>query len=141
MNRTFHYHVSPLNWIAVIGVAAAALFFLWNRTAGGTIAGFLLIMADVSMIERIIHTTYTFTDDGMLSICKGRFSRTRSIPVNEITMARKTRITFLMVRYVLIEYGPGKLTSAMPTDEDGFISELHCRQKEVDKLIFDNEKD
>lgn len=141
MNRTYHHHVSPLNWAAVVFVAAAALCFLWNRSAGGAVVGFLLVITGMMMIERMIHTAYTFTDDGALSISRGRFSCRLDIPLNEITMARSVRMRLLPVRYVLIEYGPGRLTSAQPGDEQGFISELRRRQKAADKKLFDNEED
>ena len=68
MNRTFHYRVSLLNYVAIVVVAAAALCMFWHRSAAGAVAGLALMMAVVLMVERIVHTAYVFTADGMLVI-------------------------------------------------------------------------
>ncbi|MDO4161347.1 MAG: hypothetical protein Q4D41_12925, partial [Prevotellaceae bacterium] len=72
MNRTFHYRISWINYLTILIVASATVFFLWNRSAVNVAIGFVLMMVAVKMVERIIHTEYVFTDDGMLVIDKGR---------------------------------------------------------------------
>ena len=132
MYRTFHYRVTFAGFVAVVLTAAAAFSFLWHRTAPNVIIGFMLVFAAMLMIERMIHTEYTFTPEGMLVIRRGRFSRTLSVPVNEILRAEVVRHRLLPVRYVLIEYGAGHEVSVQPVGEDAFLRELRKRQEQFD---------
>lgn len=134
MNRTFHYRVSFLNYAAIVVVAACALFALWHRSAGNAVLGVVLMAAVVLMVERIIHTSYVFTDDGMLVVCKGRFSRTRAIRVGDIVSAEIVRAGLLPVRYVLVRYGAGREVSLQPVNDEAFISEIRRRQALVDGM-------
>lgn len=131
MNRSFHYRASWLNYSCIIVVAAAAMFSLWHRSAVNALVGFLLMGIVVLMIERIIHTVYVLTSDGHLIISRGRFSRTFSIPVNEIIRIRVVRPGLLGVRYILIEYGAGHETTVQPVNEDVFLREVRERQERI----------
>lgn len=124
--------MSLVNYIAVFIVAAAALFFFWNRSAANAVVGFLLLMAVLLMVERIIHTMYVFTADGMLVIDKGRFSRPVAIPVGDIIKATIVRPALLPVRFVAIEYGAGHVITVQPVNEEAFVDEVKRRQKEAD---------
>lgn len=130
MNRTFHYRVSLVNYLAVFIVAAAALFFFWNRSAANAVVGFLLLMAVLMMVERIIHTMYVFTADGMLVIDRGRFSRSIAIPVSDIIKVSIVRLALLPVRFVTIEYGAGRVVTVQPVNEEAFVDEIRRRQEE-----------
>lgn len=131
--------MSSLNIIAVVAVASAAFFFLWHRSAANAVAGFLLIIIGVMMVERMIHTVYVFGSDDVLTISKGRFSRSLRIPVNEILRVRKMRMGVLPVSYLLIEYGAGHITSAQPVNEEAFIREVERRQRQIDLKLNDND--
>ena len=124
MNRTFHYRVSLLNYVAIVVVAAAALCMFWHRSAAGAVAGFALMMAVVLMVERIVHTAYVFTADGMLIISKGRFSRRVAIRITDIVSVERVRAGVLGVRYVLIRYGAGREVSVQPAGEEAFVGEI-----------------
>ena len=129
MNRTFHYRVSLLNYVAIAVVAAAALCMFWHRSAAGAVAGLALMMAVVLMVERIIHTAYVFTDDGLLVVSKGRFLRPVSIRVGDIIEVKRMRMSVLPQGYVLIRYGAGHELSVQPANEDAFINEIRRRQE------------
>ncbi len=133
MNRTFHYRVSLLNYVAIAVVAAAALCMFWHRSAAGAVAGLALMMAVVLMVERIVHTAYVFTADGMLVISKGRFSRRVAIRITDIVSIERVRAGVLGVRYVLIRYGAGREVSVQPAGEEAFVGEITRRQELMER--------
>lgn len=133
MNRTFHYRVSLLNYVAIAVVAAAALCMFWHRSAAGAVAGLALMMAVVLMVERIVHTAYVFTADGMLVISKGRFSRRVAIRITDIVSVEGVRAGVLGVRYVLIRYGAGREVSVQPAGEEAFVGEITRRQELMER--------
>ena len=133
MNRTFHYRVSLLNYVAIAVVAAAALCMFWHRSAAGAVAGLALMMAVVLMVERIVHTAYVFTADGMLIISKGRFSRRVAIRITDIVSVERVRAGVLGVRYVLIRYGAGREVSVQPAGEEVFVGEITRRQELMER--------
>ena len=133
MNRTFHYRVSLLNYVAIVVVAAAALCMFWHRSAAGAVAGLALMMAVVLMVERIVHTAYVFTADGMLIISKGRFSRRVAIRITDIVSVERVRAGVLGVRYVLIRYGAGREVSVQPAGEEAFVGEITRRQELMER--------
>lgn len=132
ISRTFRYRVSWPNWAAMMLTACAAMTFFWHRSAACAMVGLALMVAGVLMVERMVHTSYMFTSDGLLVIDRGRFSRTLRIPVSEILDARVVRGRLLPVKYVLIEYGAGRFASAQPVGEESFISEIRRRQELID---------
>ena len=133
MNRTFHNRVSLLNYVAIVVVAAAALCMFWHRSAAGAVAGLALMMAVVLMVERIVHTAYVFTADGMLIISKGRFSRRVAIRITDIVSVERVRAGVLGVRYVLIRYGAGREVSVQPAGEEAFVGEITRRQELMER--------
>ena len=133
MNRTFHYRVSLLNYVAIVVVAAAALCMFWHRSAAGAVAGLALMMAVVLMVERIVHTAYVFTADGMLVISKGRFSRRVAIRITDIVSVERVRAGVLGVRYVLLRYGAGREVSVQPAGEEAFVGEITRRQELMER--------
>ena len=129
MNRTFHYKASLLNYAGVAVTAAAALCVFWHRSAANAVVGTVLMLAVVLMVERIIHTAYVFTDDGLLVVSKGRFLRPVSIRVGDIIEVKRMRMSVLPQGYVLIRYGAGHELSVQPANEDAFINEIRRRQE------------
>lgn len=139
MNRSFHYRASWLNYTCIVVVAGAAIYSLWHRSAVNALVGFLLMGVVVLMIERIIHTVYVLTSDGRLIISRGRFSRSLSVPVNEIIRMRVVRPGLLGVRYILIEYGAGHETTVQPVNEEAFMREVRDRQERISLNINKDE--
>ena len=96
------------------------------------LAGCLLAIVVVVIIERIVHTTYVFRNNGeeeMLYIDNGRFSKTRQIRVNDIVSFRKMSTGFGLSQYVLLQCGHKRLVSVQPDNADAFIAEVKKRQE------------
>ena len=90
----------------------------------------------VLMIERMIHTTYTFTasDRGeVLRINRGRFSKPMTIAVDEIIRCTRMKTAFGLSYYLLIEYGARRIMSVTPDNSEAFIAELKKRQEQNEK--------
>lgn len=134
MNRTFHYKASFLNYVAVVVVAVGALLVFWHRSAVNAVVGVALMIVIILMVERIIHTAYVFTDEGLLVVNNGRFSRSLSIRVSDILSAEVVRAGVLPVRYVLIKYGAGHEVSVQPDNEEAFIREIKRRQIQAEEM-------
>ena len=130
--------MSLVNFLAVIMVAAAALFLFFYRSAVSSVAGFLLVIAVIVMVERLVPTVYVFTSDGQLVIDRGRFSRPVMVPVDHIIKVRKVCPPLLPVRFLVVEYGAGHIITVQPADHEAFIVEVRRRQTQVEKLKNNN---
>ena len=97
-DRTFHYRASFLNYAAIVAVGVAALCVFWHRSAANAVVGLVLMVAVVMMVEKVLHTAYTFTADGRLVVSRGRFSRPIYIKVSDIVKAERMRAGVLGVR-------------------------------------------
>ena len=98
----------------------------------------------VGMIERVIHTTYTFRrvkpidrdeEHEFLVIDKGRLSTNVNIPVNEIVKVSTIRTALGLGHYLLLEYGAGNMTGVEPENEEAFLNELKKRQAIGDMAV------
>ena len=113
----------------VVLFAALSLYFLWEKMP---IAGLLLVIFVVLMIERVLHSAYKFQDDKLI-IYRGRFAKTRVIKLREITRCTPMKTMMGLSRYLLIEHGLGRLESVQPENETLFLQELTRRQKQHDR--------
>lgn len=127
MKRTFQHRVTYLGVALVLLLAAVALFFFWQRTSSAAVVAMLVLCADVFIVERIIHTTYVFTDDDRLVVSHGRFSRPVVIPLADVTGTAMKRSCFGLVRYVLVEYGASRIVSVMTENDEAFVKEM-CKR-------------
>lgn len=95
-------------------------------------AGFITAIFVVLIIERVLHTTYTFMHDDqgndILRIDRGRLSRHKDIRVADIVKVIPMQTAFGASRYLLVKYGPNRLISLQPDDKKAFMSELKKRQ-------------
>lgn len=130
--------MSLVNFLAVIMVAAAALFLFLNRSAVASVAGFLLVIAVIVMVERLVHTVYVFTSDGLFVIDRGRFSRPVTVPVDHIIKVRRVCPPLLPVRFLAVEYGAGHVITVQPADHEAFIVEVRHRQTQIEKVKNNN---
>ena len=81
MNRTFQARVGGFYW-GVIAVSSALLFYLfWMHY---TIAMLIMACVVIFEIEKLIHTQYVVTKDGILLIEGGRFVPKSAVPVGDI---------------------------------------------------------
>lgn len=86
MVRTFHASVNKLMILGcLLPSTVLAAYFFWERMP---LAGLVFLLLMVLCVERIIHTSYTFTDDGMLVVDRGRFARKHLIRVAEVAEVR-----------------------------------------------------
>lgn len=125
-NRTFHKPVSAAYVVLVCSLSVLSMHFFWRQAGVSPLLGLALAVLAVIVIERMIHTTYTFTAEGFLVIERGRFSRRMQIRVDEIVGVQRMKRPF--VRYLLIEYGAGRQVAVQPDNEQGFLDEIKKRQ-------------
>ena len=125
-NRTFRYKVSFLNLVGVAVVAVAALCAFLSCTVVGSAVGLALLLAVVSMAERMARTAYT-----LLVVSRGRFSRRVTVRLTDIVAVESVRGGVMPVSYVLIRYGAGHELSAQPVDAEAFVAEIRKRQTAV----------
>ena len=80
MNRTFHHRftLSAKCLIALLGLLAFWLF--WQRMP---LVASVVVMMALLMMERVLHGSYTLTDNQLL-IDRGRFARRREIRLCDI---------------------------------------------------------
>lgn len=114
------------------------VYLFWIKQA---VFGLLVVIIIVGMLERMLHTTYTFAcvkpvdrDEEMefLLIDKGRFSRNQSIPLRDVLQCKVMYVNFGLYHYLLIEYGAHHLVAVQPEDERAFVEELTKRQQAED---------
>ena len=133
-DRTFHkrFTVPAKCGIALFTLLAA--YFFWVKVA---IIGILLAIVIVGMMERILHTTYTFKrvkpidrDEEMdfIVIDEGRFSGQKTIPVCDIVRVDSMKVCLGLDHALVIEFGHGHLVSLQPDNEEGFKKEIKKRQ-------------
>ena len=100
------------------------------------IIGILLAIVIVGMIERILHTTYTFRrvkpidrDEEMdfIVIDEGRFSSKKTIPVCDIISVTPMKACFGLDHALVIEFGHKRMVSLQPDNEEGFVKEVEKR--------------
>ncbi len=134
-DRTFHKRFTLLARIWVVVFALLAGYFFWVKVA---VVGILVAIVIVGMIERILHTTYTFRrvkpvdrDEEMeyLIVNEGRFSANRNVPLCDVTSVRRARTSFGLDECVVIEYGYKNMVVVQPDNMEAFERELSKRVK------------
>ena len=129
MNRIFHQRFTLTSKCAISLFTLLAFYFLWNKIA---LPALLVVIVIVMMIERVLHTTYTFLidEDGVqqLVIYRGRFSKSISIRVGDIVKVTRMKAVFGLSCYLLVQYGACHLVSLQPDNEEQFMAELNKRQ-------------
>ena len=132
-DRTFHKRFSLTARIGVVVFALLAGYFFWVKMA---IIGIFLAIIIVGMIERILHTTYTFRrvkpidrDEEMdfIVIDEGRFSSKKTIPVCDIISVTPMKACFGLDHALIIEFGHKRMVSLQPDNEEGFVKEVEKR--------------
>lgn len=127
--RTFQHRVTLPAVAVVLLVAAVAFFFFMSRDKVLAVMAVALVCLDVVILERIIHTSYTLTDNGLLLVDRGRFARRQTIHICDILQMEQRKTPLYGMHYILIEYGPRKFVSILTDNEQGFMAEISKRQK------------
>lgn len=126
--RTFHQRFTLASKCGIMVFSGLAFWFFWERQA---FVGLLVMIIVIGMIERVLHTEYTFKkvkpvdreeEHWFLIINRGRFSRRVTIPVEEIKSIREMPTPMKMSHFLLITYGPGNVFGVQPVDEDAFLA-------------------
>ncbi len=136
--RTFHKRITLTAKAGIALFSLLALYFFWIKVA---IVGILVAIVVVGMIERILHTRYTFRrvkpidmDEEMefLIIDEGRFSSNRNVPLCDVTHTERVKSLFGLEHALLIEYGNvGNMVTVQPDNEEAFLKELSKGKKAV----------
>ncbi|MEG1546659.1 MAG: PH domain-containing protein [Bacteroides sp.] len=125
MNRIYHARITWYQYVYLFLLAVIAFYSLWVKLIIVAVAIILLLIV---VIEKIIHTTYTLTPDGLLVISYGRYSRKLIVRMDTITKIEKKNsmnfARFHATEYLLIEYGQEKYVSLMPVKESDFIAHI-----------------
>lgn len=127
MNRVFQAKINIGNYILLILLLLVAIHSMW--CVNGILLCLSLLLL-VVIIERMIHTTYTITTDGMLIINNGRFSRRKEVPLSDINSIERIRGMRIGGKTIstslLITCKNGKIFQVSPRNEDDFVK---CVQK------------
>lgn len=136
--RVFHQRLTLGFKCGMALFTMLVIYLFWIKQA---VFGLLVVIIIVGMLERMLHTTYTFAcvkpvgrDEEMecLLIDKGRFSRNQSIPLRDVLQCKVMYVNFGLSHYLLIEYGAHHLVAVQPEDERAFVEELTKRQQAED---------
>lgn len=132
MNRIFHVRITWYQYLYLILLGGLSFFLLWDKSI--ILAAICMVLL-VVLIERFIHTTYTITNDGRLILYAGRFSKSKTIWLKDITSVLQRKsvkiLGFSMLRYVMIGYGTDRYVSLLPLKETEFVHLLEVRRKEL----------
>ena len=126
MNRIFHARIAWNHCLALLLFTFLVIIGFLNRSGLLALAGMLLL---VLLVERLIHTTYTITPQGVLIIDRGRFSRSKTIPLADISAVERQSACMGCIHYVLITYGNGQRETALPVKEEEFMACLRSFKK------------
>ena len=127
MNRVFQAKINIGNYILLILLLLVAIHSMW--CVNGILLCLSLLLL-VVIIERMIHTTYTITTNGMLIINNGRFSRRKEVPLSDINSIERIKGMRIGGKTIstslLITCKNGKIFQVSPRNEDDFVK---CVQK------------
>lgn len=126
MNQTFHARIAVGQYVFILLITLITIHGFWVKHIW--IAFFFMFLL-VLAIERILHTTYRLTQDDQLILSYGRFSRIKTISlqeINSIECGSYLKIgRFAILRYVLVKYGAnGKHAVLFPVKEDSFLKAI-----------------
>lgn len=134
-DRTFHKRITLVAKCGITFFVILAGYFFWVKIA---ILAIFVAIVIVGMIERILHTTYTFRrlkpidrDDEMeyLIINEGRFSSNKNVPVCDIVKVERAKTLLGLDHCLVIEYGHHNMVVVQPDNEDVFKKEIEKRQQ------------
>ncbi len=125
MDKIFHARIHFLMYLFLVLLTVGVCLSFLHRMGLCAAAALLLL---VVVVERIIHTTYTLTADGMLVVDHGRFSRRLVVPLADVCRVERCRRMRVgdrcLFSYLLVVYGKGKYVAVMPVREEAFVEEL-----------------
>ena len=97
MIRTFHSKVDRKTLcFCLLPGTVLAVYFFWIKQPLPALCAMVFL---VFVVERLIHTSYVLTDDGVLWIDKGRFVRKKAVRLEEIDRVELFQLrSFFLIR-------------------------------------------
>lgn len=135
MVRTFHSRIDKKTLVfCLLPATVLAVFFFWVKQP---LAALCFMVFLVFVIERLIHTAYTFTDDGWLTVCRGRFSKVGRYALADIEKAdivRPSSLAFLKPKdTVMLTFRNGGVRFITPFPAEEFCRYFNRKKRETDK--------
>ncbi len=122
MNRTFHAKIRIGSYVLLAALLAVAIYSTW-QVNGIMLGASLLLM--VIVIERMIHTCYVVSGDGMLTISKGRFVKDKVIPLDDISRIDKVETMRVFGKslnsFLFVVTKSGEQYAVIPHQEEEFV--------------------
>ncbi len=127
MDRTFHHRFSVGSACGIILLVAVCFWMFWQKwmVAGGVVA-----LACVVLIERVLHSEYVFRGDRLI-VSHGRFARKKEIPLSDIVGYRPVTTTFGLTRFLLLALRGDRLLMVQPANEQAFVKCLAERKNNI----------
>ena len=117
----------------IIVFSILAFFLFWSKSP---IAGLVLVLVVVLMTERMLHTSYIFTQERgeqLLVIDRGRLARRQVVRLSEVVKVTPMKRLGGLSRFVMVVYGSDRMVAVEPENEDAFCKELMKRLKAYDE--------
>lgn len=135
MNRTFQARINFGQCLFLLLATGVSVWALWHQLV--LLALFFVLLVVVA-IERLIHTTYTFTPDTRLLVCKGRFSKQLVLNLGEIDEVRQVHYLRLgrwrLMHGISLRHHGQQYETLMPANEDEFLKVLRKRMEIAENL-------
>lgn len=126
---TFHSRMTIGTLCGIILLAVATLMCFLQRSGIAVACALVLLVLTVAATERALHTEYQITDNGMMTIRKGRFGKATVVDLKETTQIEKIHTTFGFSHFLLIRFSNGRSIIIQPDNEDALISQIHKHRR------------
>lgn len=131
MNRIFHVKTAVSAYLLLVVLAVAMVFAFWQMKA---VIGLVAALGLIITIEHIIHSTYMLTADDRLVVYRGRFFKSKSIPLADVTGVELVKGTTFGGRvhaaYVQVYYAENSVLLLVPVKPEEFADTLMQRLEE-----------
>lgn len=133
MIRTFQGRVTPGVVVVFILILSITFYFGWQKS----MLALPLLLLVILQLERILHTCFIVSSQGILIISKGRFSKDKLILLQDIERIEKGSSFYTKIgvfSYLNIILKNGKELSVWPSDEKGFleaVKKMHAATQNI----------
>lgn len=139
MIRTFRSKIDKKTLVlCVLPAAILFVYFFWNQWP---LLAFACALFQVFIMERMLHTEYIFTDNGVLLVKKGRFSKVKSYALSDIRSAevvQSSRIAFLRNKHmILLTMNDGRMVFLIPYPAKEFCQYLMKKKNQLEQKQID----
>lgn len=133
MIRTFHSKINKKTlFFCLLPGTMLAVYFFWIKQPLVALCCMIFL---VFVIERLIHTAYTFTSDGWLTVYQGRFSKIGKYAladIEKVNVIHSPSWSFLKNRdTVMLTFRGGRVRFITPFPAEEFCRYFNRKKKEV----------